>query len=102
MTPFHRAAGVDDVPPGRDRVVEVQGRPIALFHHAQQGWFALDNTCRHQGGPLGEGAVEGTTVTCPWHGWRYDLASGRVLGQVAVGVRRYPVRVEGRDVLVEV
>src|SRR5262249_37158590 len=62
-----------------------------------------DNTCTHRGGPLCEGEVSGEEVTCPWHGAVYNIKTGAVLGPPAPrGVARYPVRVQGSDVAVEV
>lgn len=62
---------------GEDFAVEtlVDDRIVALFRHAGK-WFAIDGMCSHQGGPLAEGVVRDGCVTCPWHGWQYDLATG--------------------------
>ena len=58
--------------------------------------------CTHQGGPLSEGEVEGTVVTCPWHGATYDITTGSVLGPPAPeGVVSYKVQVDGNDIKVE-
>lgn len=53
----------------------MDGRPVAIFH-TEAGFYAVDNDCLHMGGPLCEGTVEGTVVTCPWHAWAYHLATG--------------------------
>ncbi|MFG0255515.1 MAG: Rieske (2Fe-2S) protein [Rhodopirellula sp. JB053] len=55
--------------------VLVESRVVAVFRHAGQ-WYALDGMCSHQGGPLAEGVLRDGCVTCPWHGWQYDLATG--------------------------
>ncbi|MGI9471465.1 MAG: Rieske (2Fe-2S) protein [Rubripirellula sp.] len=62
---------------GDDAAIEVivQGQILALFRHDGQ-LFALDGMCAHQGGPIAEGVVEHGCVTCPWHGWQYELATG--------------------------
>ena len=69
------------------------------------GWeafYALSDTCTHRGGPLSEGTVEGAEVACPWHGARFDVKTGAVLGPPAAReVRSYPVRVTGTDVEIE-
>lgn len=92
---------VDDVEPGSGKVVEVEGRALAVFN--VDGTFCvLDNTCLHRGGPLGEGELEDDVVTCPWHGWQYDVRSGRNVMNPSVGVRCYAVRVENGEVHVEV
>ena len=82
-------------------MVGVGGKHIALFNIGGS-YYAIDDTCTHRGGPLSEGAVRGTTVTCPWHGAQYDLKSGGVLGPPAPqGVASYKVVVEDDDVRIE-
>ncbi len=96
-----RVADAKDVPPGTGKAVEAGGRRIALFNSAG-AYYAIDDTCTHQGGPLSEGAVEGTVVTCPWHGATFDLTTGSVLGPPAPeGVAHYNVQVDGNDIKVE-
>ena len=97
-----KVAETRDLPPGRGKAVEVEGRRIALFNIGGT-YYAIDDTCTHRGGPLSEGEVEGTTVTCPWHGASYDVITGNVLGPPApAGVARYNVQVDGSDIKVEV
>lgn len=90
------------VAPGTGTVVDANGTAIALFNVG--GTFhAIANACTHVGGPLGEGTLDGTTVTCPWHGSQFDVTSGQVRkGPARRPVATYPVRVEGSDVFVEV
>ncbi|MCU4186228.1 Rieske (2Fe-2S) protein [Acidiferrimicrobium sp. IK] len=99
---WQRACRESDVPAERGWPVVVAGVYIAVFR-ARSGLRAVDNVCRHTGAPLDDGLVEGDCVTCPWHGWRYDLTTGDHL--TAFGHRRglhsYPVRVEDGDVWVE-
>ena len=84
------------------KCVEAEGQKVALFD-VQGEIFALSDTCTHRGGPLSEGDLEGTEVTCPWHGARFDVRTGAVLGPpAAIGVKSYPVKVTGKDILVEV
>ena len=97
-----KVAETQDLPPGTAKAVEVQGRNVALFNIGGT-YYAIDDTCTHQGGPLSEGAVEGKVVTCPWHGATYDVTTGNVLGPPAPeGVTRYNVQVDGEDVKIEV
>ena len=63
---------------------------------------AVDNTCAHRGGPLGQGDLDGAVVTCPWHGWRYDVRTGLHDGSPPVRVACYPVTVENGTVYVDV
>lgn len=101
MANFVRVAQVGDVPPGTGKCIEANGKQIAVFNVG--GTFhAIDNTCLHRGGPLGEGELDGTTVTCPWHGWEYDVTSGKNIMDETVCVDRFEVKVEGDAVLVAV
>ena len=74
---------------------------IALFNVAGS-FFAVDNTCPHAGGPIGEGHLTGEVVTCPWHGWEYDPATGSLEGDPKTHLDVYPIKVENGDVLVDV
>lgn len=94
---FVTAAQVADVAPGTGKAVIVGEREIALFNVGGR-FYALDNTCPHQGGPLAEGWLDGAVVTCPWHAWTFKLSDGKMtLGDFA-GVDTFEVRVEGDDV----
>lgn len=75
MPEWIKVAEAREVAPGRGKVVTVLGETVALF--AIDGEVcAIDNTCPHQGGPLGEGVLDGEVVTCPWHGWTYHVRTG--------------------------
>lgn len=92
-------ARVADVAPGTGKIVVVDRREIALFNVGGT-FYALDNTCPHQGGPLAEGWIEDETVTCPWHAWCFRLRDGKMtLGDYA-SVDAFDVQVEGDDVRV--
>ncbi len=69
---------VEDVPIGEGRARTVDGRRIAVFH-TPTGWYALDHACPHAGGPLADGIVADSCVTCPLHERRFDLATGAAL-----------------------
>ena len=102
MAEFVKVAKANEIEPGQGRLVDVKGKQIALFNVGGQ-FFALDNTCTHRGGPLAEGQLAGTEVTCPWHGATFDVRTGEVVGPPAQqAVARYGVRVTGTDVEVEV
>jgi len=97
-----KVAETKDVPLGTAIAVDVEGHTVALFN-VKGTLYAIDNTCTHRGGPLAEGEVEGTVVTCPLHGARFDVTTGEVLGPpAAAGVGRYDVRVEGEDVKISI
>ena len=96
-----KVAGKQDVAPGSSTVVEVRGQKVAVFN-VEGTFYAIGDTCTHRGGPLSEGEVSGTTVTCPWHGAQYDLKTGGVLTPPAPqGVASYKVVLEGDDVSIE-
>ena len=89
-----------DVPVGEGRVVETEGKSLALFN-VDGALYALDNACAHRGGPLGEGDLEGTVVVCPWHAWRWDVKTGANVNNPAVKMPCFPVSVDGDRVFVE-
>jgi nitrite reductase/ring-hydroxylating ferredoxin subunit len=99
---FVRVARVGDLRPGTGAVVIAKGVRVALFHHRDGGYYALRNHCPHMGGPLGEGPLEGDVVTCPDHGWSFDVKTGKHTKTDLVAVRTFPVRVEGNDIYVGV
>jgi 3-phenylpropionate/trans-cinnamate dioxygenase ferredoxin component len=99
MAEFVRVTGTADVAPGSGAVAEVKGQSIAVFN-VDGTYFAIDNTCVHRGGPLGEGELEGDTVTCPWHGWQYNVKTGMSINNPSACVKSYQVKVEGPDVKV--
>jgi nitrite reductase/ring-hydroxylating ferredoxin subunit len=99
MGAFMRVAGTTDVKPGAGTVVEVNGQAIALFN-LDGTFYAIDNTCAHRGGPLGEGDVEGETVVCPWHSWQYNIKTGVSVNNPSACVKTYEVKVEGPDIKV--
>ncbi|MGH9827209.1 MAG: Rieske (2Fe-2S) protein [Blastocatellia bacterium] len=96
-----RTTRVEEVPPGMIREFQLEGVVIALSN-VDGKFFAINNVCLHRGGPLGEGELQGKVVTCPWHGWQYDVTSGKVCGNPAVGVETYPVEVRGEDIFVDI
>ena len=101
MAVLTKVAKKAEVPPGTGKVVEAGGKTLAVFN-CDGTFYAMDNTCRHRGGPLGEGTVSGTAVTCPWHGWEYDVKTGVCQIDPSINVQTFPVKVEGDDVLVAV
>lgn len=101
MATFVRAAAAAEIPKGQGKTVEVDGKQIALFN-VRGTFYAVANECKHQGGPLGEGELDGCVVTCPWHGWTYDVTTGVSPDDADTAVDRYAVKVEGDDVWVAV
>jgi nitrite reductase (NADH) small subunit len=110
----HVLCSVTDVAPGDRRVIAVAGRSIGVFN-VDGTFYALHNGCPHKGGPLCEGRVGGTTLAaggraftygrdgqilrCAWHGWEFDITTGRALADPTVGAHTYPVTVEDGQVV---
>lgn len=99
MTDFIDIGSTSDLPLGRAITRTVGERKIALCHTAS-GFYALDNTCPHRGGPLGEGDVIGEELVCPWHLWGFEVATGNCGGNPDLGVAPHELRVEGDRLLV--
>jgi nitrite reductase/ring-hydroxylating ferredoxin subunit len=101
MSRLVKVAETKDIAPGGSKEVQLEGQSIALFNVGGT-FYAIDNGCTHVGGPLAEGELAGEVVTCPWHNARFDVKTGAVLGPPAqTGVRSFPVKLQGNDVLVE-
>ena len=101
MPGFVKLTTLDEIAPGQAVEVEHEGRIYALFN-VEGKITAIDGVCPHQGGPLADGTLEGTTVSCPWHGWQFDVCTGKTPLGPKIKQSVYEVKVEGRDVLVNV
>ena len=99
MAEFVRVTSTADVKSHHCTVAEVNGKTLAVFN--LEGTFhAIDNTCIHRGGPLGKGDVKGSVVTCPWHGWQFNVTTGGYVNNPSVKVEVYQVKVENNEVKV--
>jgi nitrite reductase (NADH) small subunit len=98
---FLRTAKKDEVPPGMIREFQIDGKTFALSN-VDGKLYAINNLCLHRGGPLGQGELKGNVVTCPWHGWQYDVTTGKLVTNPAVGCETYAVEVRGDDIFVDV
>jgi nitrite reductase/ring-hydroxylating ferredoxin subunit len=98
---FVKVAKSGEIANRRGKVVNVGGKNIAVLN-ADGKFYAVDNTCPHRNGPLGEGETYGTKVVCPWHGYEYDLVTGECTDFPEVKIGCYPVKLEGDDILIEV
>ncbi len=95
-----RVAALGEVVPGEPRLVEAEGTRLVLVRVGDRV-HAVDDFCTHQGGPLSEGTLSGSRLTCPWHGWMYDVRTGQCLmPSRGRAVPSYPVRIDGEDVWV--
>ncbi len=96
---FLAVARVGELLPGQARQVTVGERWVGLFN-IDGTYHAIDNICLHRGGPLSEGTLRDCIVTCPWHGWQYDVRSGTLVQDPGVGVTSHDVRVVGDEIQV--
>jgi nitrite reductase (NADH) small subunit len=99
MEGYERVAQVGEIQPGTGRLVQVKGKPVALFN-VQGRFYAISNTCPHEGGPLAEGRLKGCVVVCPWHELAFDVRTGHGTDGGGYAVVTYEVTVEGGDVLI--
>src|SRR5262245_28181804 len=101
MADFVKAAKLEDLESGKGRLAIVNGVRIALFN-CDGVIYAIKGSCPHMGGELWDGLLAGDIVTCPWHGWRFNVKTGKNPLSEVVAVRTYEVRIDGGDVYVAV
>ena len=100
MRDWKKAAELSDLPPGTAQAVQCEGRSIALYN-VEGRIYATDNACPHQGGPLGEGDLSKTVITCPWHQWQFDVTTGGRVSTPGISVRTYEIRLENGNVMIK-
>ena len=99
---FRRVARVEDVPEGRGLCVRIDGLEVGLFR-AEGQIHAMENRCPHEGDPLSEGLLDGPVVTCPAHGWEFDVRTGfRPSDADGFPIPRFAVRLIAGEVEVDV
>ena len=102
MADWVKAVSVDELPPGERIVIDIDGLFIAVFNVGGR-FYAIEDVCTHDNGPLAEGELDGYEIECPRHGARFDIRSGKVLSFPAVqDVPWFPTKVEDGDVMVDV
>jgi 3-phenylpropionate/trans-cinnamate dioxygenase ferredoxin subunit len=100
MPSFVKVVSAGELPPGSKKLAEVDGRPIAVFN-VDGSFYAIDDVCTHDGGPLAEGELSGCEIMCPRHGARFDVRTGRALCMPAVEpVAVHSTELRGDDVYV--
>ena len=102
MTIFVDIGSLDDIPAQGARLVKAAQGCVAVFRTADDRVFALEDRCPHKGGPLSEGIVHGTSVTCPLHNWVFDMNTGQAQGADQGMVRTYLVKVQGGRIIIDV
>jgi nitrite reductase/ring-hydroxylating ferredoxin subunit len=100
--PFVKVASADDIPVGQGTVVEGRGGAVAVFNAGGGRFYACGGVCPHEEGPLAEGWIEGDVVICPWHGFDFDLVTGRCRVDADLCVPVFPVRISDGVVEVDV
>ena len=101
MPDFITVAKVADLKPGQLKMILAGGHQIALFN-VRGNFYATSNVCLHMGGPLGDGDLSDQVVSCPYHGWEYDVVSGECLTSPNLKVQTYPVQVNGEEIQVAI
>ena len=99
--PYTKVAEVDEIGVGQGTLIERGGTTIAVFNAGGGRFYATSPTCPHEDGPLAEGWLEGDAVVCPWHGFDFDLGTGRCRVDEDLSIAVYPVRVTGDSVEVD-
>lgn len=100
MAGFVKVAQKSELPKDSGYYVEVNGKEMALFKIGDEV-FAIYQICPHAGAPLSEGFLHGKKVTCPWHGWEFDVTNGQCTFNPGIQQPVYKVKIEGDDVYVE-
>jgi nitrite reductase/ring-hydroxylating ferredoxin subunit len=100
MSQWIHIAAAADCPPGKTLETVAGGLIVALMN-VEGTYYAIEGVCPHQGGPLGKGRLEGTILTCPWHGWQFDVNTGRHCLNAKIVQPSFPVRVEAGEVFVD-
>ena len=101
MGSFVKVAKTGDLAAGTGKTVDARGKALAIFNVEGQ-FYAIDNACKHRGGPLGEGELDGKIITCPLHAWTYDVTTGECFNDPSCRADCFPVKIEGDDILIEI
>lgn len=92
---------VDEIPEGERKLLEVADKSIGVFHH-KGCWYAIENKCLHRGGPIATGTLDEDVITCPWHGYQYNLTNGELLMDRSAHLEMYPVEVRDGEIHIQV
>lgn len=98
---FERAAKVSDIPAGTLREVQIGQKTIALANVGGK-FHAISDVCLHRGGPLGQGELANSVVTCPWHGWQFDVTNGKLVQDPRMSVACYPTELRDDEIYVDI
>lgn len=98
---FQRLCLLEDLELSRGKEFLVADKIVAAFR-TDEGVFAVDGMCAHQGGPIAQGELRGKCVTCPWHGWQYDISTGVNLLSQKKMLANYPIEIRSDEVWIDV
>ena len=101
MPNYKPAVKTSEIPDGTGKICRVNDHEVAIFNVGGQ-FHCVTNVCPHRGGPLAEGELEGNVVTCPWHGWRFDVTTGASPVNPAATIEKYLVRIQEDEVQVDI
>jgi nitrite reductase/ring-hydroxylating ferredoxin subunit len=96
----YEVADASEIPDGERKLLSIGGRSVGIFHHDGE-WYAVRNYCLHRSGPIATGTLDGDVLTCPWHGYQYNVKSGEFLLDPAVKLETYPVEIRDGKVHVQ-
>ena len=92
---------IDEIPEGERKIIQVDDLSIGIFHH-KDAWYALHNSCLHRGGPVCTGSLESDVLTCPWHGYQYNVITGRLIVDPSAKLETFPVEIRNDELYVQV
>jgi nitrite reductase (NADH) small subunit len=98
---YVKVARTEEVPVGHGTLVETGGQPVAVFNAGGGRFYACGALCPHEEGPLNEGWLEGDLVVCPWHGYDFELETGRCRVDPELSIPVYRVKVDGDAIEVD-
>ncbi len=101
MKELIRVANTKDIASQSFELIEVRGKKIIVYN-IDGAYYATTTMCVHQGGPLEKGTLKGTTITCPWHAWQFNVCTGKAVLDNEVSIECYPVSIEGDQILVRI
>ncbi len=99
--PFVKLAALSDLPEGTALQVETAAGAVAICN-LEGELYAMDGICPHSGGPLGEGALHGRILVCPYHAWGFDCVTGAIDADDSVRQATYAVKIEGGEIFADV
>jgi NAD(P)H-dependent nitrite reductase small subunit len=96
---FHKAATLEELPSGKAKDIMIGDEPIALYN-VKGKIYATSDICPHSGGSLGQGELCERIITCPLHGWKFEVENGKCQNIPSIKVKTYEVKIEGKDILI--